>query len=68
MPSGCRVKQSGLIGQDHCGLPSYRQQALLGWVQEEVAAVLGLAGVEAVPADRPLSELGLDSRTRVRAT
>ncbi|HEY4811736.1 MAG TPA: type I polyketide synthase, partial [Solirubrobacteraceae bacterium] len=40
---------------------SEREEALLSWVREEVAAVLGLAGPAAVPADRPLKELGLDS-------
>ena len=38
-----------------------REGALLTWVSEEVAAVLGLAGPAAVPGDRPLKELGLDS-------
>ena len=38
-----------------------REGALLTWVREEVAAVLGLAGPAAVPGDRPLKELGLDS-------
>ena len=41
--------------------PSEREAALLAWVREEVAAVLGLAGPSVVPADRPLKELGLDS-------
>ena len=38
-----------------------RLGALVGLVQEVVAAVLGLAGAAAVPAGRPLKELGLDS-------
>ena len=41
--------------------PSEREAALLAWVREEVAVVLGLAGPSVVPADRPLKELGLDS-------
>ncbi|MCP4920538.1 MAG: amino acid adenylation domain-containing protein, partial [Proteobacteria bacterium] len=52
---------------------SEREAALVTLVQEEVSAVLGLAGAAAVPADRPLAELGLDSlmavelRNRFRA-
>src|SRR5438128_643784 len=43
-------------------LPKEERLTLLGtWVREEIAAVLGLAGAAAVPADRPLTELGLDS-------
>ena len=38
-----------------------RLGALVGLVQEVVAAVLGLAGAAAVPASQPLKELGLDS-------
>ena len=34
---------------------------LVGLVQEVVAAVLGLAGAAAVPANQPLKDLGLDS-------
>ena len=41
--------------------PSEREAALLAWVREEVAVVLGLAGPSVVPADRPLKELGLNS-------
>ncbi|MCP4804398.1 MAG: hypothetical protein GY884_03535, partial [Proteobacteria bacterium] len=40
---------------------SEREVALVTLVQEEVSAVLGLAGAAAVPADRPLTEQGLDS-------
>ena len=38
-----------------------RFDALLRFVQEEAAAVLGVAGARAVPADSPLKSLGLDS-------
>ena len=38
-----------------------RLGALVALVQEVVAAVLGLAGAAAVPANQPLKELGLDS-------
>lgn len=38
-----------------------RTTAVLEAVRAEVAAVLGLPGADAVPKDRPLQELGLDS-------
>jgi NAD(P)-dependent dehydrogenase (short-subunit alcohol dehydrogenase family) len=38
-----------------------RLAALTAWVRERARDVLGLASVEAVPTDQPLSELGLDS-------
>jgi 3-oxoacyl-(acyl-carrier-protein) synthase/NADPH:quinone reductase-like Zn-dependent oxidoreductase/NAD(P)-dependent dehydrogenase (short-subunit alcohol dehydrogenase family)/acyl carrier protein len=38
-----------------------RLPALVTLVCEEVATVMGLAGADAVPTDRPLRELGLDS-------
>jgi acyl carrier protein/NAD(P)-dependent dehydrogenase (short-subunit alcohol dehydrogenase family) len=41
--------------------PSLRRGVLLRHVREQAAHVLGLATVEATPADRPLSELGMDS-------
>ena len=40
---------------------SERIEALTTRVKQEVSAVLGLGGVAAVPEDRPLKELGLDS-------
>ncbi|MDD9947129.1 MAG: beta-ketoacyl synthase N-terminal-like domain-containing protein [Myxococcales bacterium] len=40
---------------------SDRLEKLSALVREETADVLGLAGPRAVPVDRPLSELGLDS-------
>jgi type I polyketide synthase PikAII len=42
-----------------------RSAAVLSVVRAEVALVLGLTGPEAVPTDRPLRELGLDSLTAV---
>ncbi|MGK4001428.1 SDR family NAD(P)-dependent oxidoreductase [Sorangium sp. So ce1036] len=42
-----------------------RRQALLDLVRTEAAAVLVLRGPDAVPADKPLRELGLDSLTAV---
>ena len=38
-----------------------RHRFLLDFVRSEIALVLGLPGPGAVPADRPLQELGLDS-------
>ncbi|MCY1057570.1 non-ribosomal peptide synthetase/type I polyketide synthase [Nannocystis sp. SCPEA4] len=38
-----------------------RQPFLLDLARTEIAAVLGLSGLERVPIDRPLQELGLDS-------
>jgi acyl transferase domain-containing protein/NADP-dependent 3-hydroxy acid dehydrogenase YdfG len=38
-----------------------RQRTLLDLVRGEVAGVLGFAGAAAVPVDRPLQEVGLDS-------
>jgi NADP-dependent 3-hydroxy acid dehydrogenase YdfG/acyl carrier protein len=43
-----------------------RLKALVTLVQEVVAAVLGLAGAAAVPAEAPLKELGLDSLMAVQ--
>ncbi|HRI68142.1 MAG TPA: SDR family NAD(P)-dependent oxidoreductase, partial [Polyangium sp.] len=40
---------------------SERREVVLDLVRREIAAVIGLAGADAVPAERPLQELGLDS-------
>ena len=56
--SGLAAELSGLGGLE-------REQRLLERVRAEVATVLALSGPAAVPIDRPLKELGLDSLTAV---
>jgi len=43
-------------------------ETLVNAVRGELAAVLGLSGASAVPADRPFKELGLDSLMAVEAS
>lgn len=65
-PSLHRVGYSPVAPQALCqrlmGLSEIeRRDAVLDLVRREIVAVLGLAGVEGVPVDRPLQQLGLDS-------
>jgi len=60
--AGAAAASATALRQRLAQLPeSERHRKLVTLVQEQVAAVMGLAGAEAVPADRPLQELGLDS-------
>jgi surfactin synthase thioesterase subunit len=57
----------GAWGQEVARLsPPQRLEAALETVRAEVARVLSLAGPQAVAADRPLMELGLDSLTAMQ--
>src|SRR5204863_353918 len=56
------------LAQRLAGLPeAARDAAVLSAIRTELAAVLGLPGPDAVPTDRPLKELGLDSLMAVEA-
>ncbi|WP_343871442.1 SDR family NAD(P)-dependent oxidoreductase, partial [Dactylosporangium roseum] len=46
--------------------PSRRYQILLNHVRTEAAATLGHSGADAIPANKPLRELGFDSLTAVQ--
>ncbi|WP_191062571.1 acyl carrier protein, partial [Geminicoccus harenae] len=51
-----------VAARDFAGLPpEHRFDALLIEVRSQAARILGLPGMDAVPADAPLRELGLDS-------
>jgi len=59
---------SSLLAQRLARLPdAARAAAVVSAVRTELAAVLGLPGPDAVPVDRPLKELGLDSLMAVEA-
>ncbi|WP_438024961.1 SDR family NAD(P)-dependent oxidoreductase [Sorangium sp. So ce233] len=61
-----RSHEASSLRQQLAALPEpERQRALLDLVRTEAAAVLVLRGPDAVPADKPLRELGLDSLTAV---
>ncbi|WP_434043624.1 SDR family NAD(P)-dependent oxidoreductase [Sorangium cellulosum] len=61
-----RSHEASTLRQQLAALPEpERQRALLDLVRTEAAAVLVLRGPDAVPADKPLRELGLDSLTAV---
>lgn len=55
------TKATGLRRQLASVAEGERHGVLVKLVQEAVAAVLGLAGPQAVPRDRPIKDLGLDS-------
>ncbi|HMG22688.1 MAG TPA: SDR family NAD(P)-dependent oxidoreductase, partial [Kofleriaceae bacterium] len=59
---------SSQLAQRLARLPdAARAAAVMSAVRTELAAVLGLPGPDAVPVDRPLKELGLDSLMAVEA-